>query len=472
MTAAEPIGPQERNRLFESLRLPLAIAVSGGPDSMALMHLVAGWARSRAIALASAEPAPIIAITIDHGLRPGSAEEARWVAAEAARMGLSHVTLQWRGSKPRSAIQEAARSARYELLLGHCGAEDLPEPRTILLAHHQEDQAETVLMRLGRGSGIDGLSGMRPVETRIWLNLAYPVTERRITLLRPLLDVPKARLIATLDAAGLSYRDDPSNRDLRFERVRLRSLTSELAALGLDPGHLALSARRVTEARDALEAGRFDLARRAVQIRHGACAVLDLETLGSAPRELVLRLLQTVVQAFGGRERGPDRAKLDQLAGKVKSPAPIALTLGGAMIETARGKAASAAGGRFLRIYREPGRGGLPARRLAPGQGIFWDRRFYVSLAPAWPRPVEVAPLGLACCARLRRQHLALETLDLPRRAAATLPAIWDGDDLLAVPALSALVPNLAGPAVDGGPAVIASFAPQHIRAMLAGQVG
>jgi tRNA(Ile)-lysidine synthase len=472
MAAAEPIAPLERNRLLDGLAPPLAIAVSGGPDSMALLLLVAGWARARGMLQETGEPSPIVAITVDHGLRAGSDAEAQWVAGEARRLGLPHVTLAWRGPKPATGVQDAARKARYELLLSWIGRERLARPRTLLLAHHRNDQAETVLMRLARGSGIDGLSGMREVEERTWVELGHPVREHRILLRRPLLAVPKARLIATLERAGQRWVDDPSNRDPRFERVRLRDMMGQLAALGLDDAHLELSARRLAEARAALEAETLALARSSLTIAYGAYAALDREAMRGSPTELVLRLLQLVISAFGGRQSGPERPKLEALVRQIRAPAPVAATLGGALIWAGKaGRGEAALGRHRVLLYREPGRGGIATRQLKPGQGVFWDRRFYVSVSPAWTGPVRVGPLGAAGYAVLRRRCRALQGLDLPSRAAATLPAIWDADELLAVPSLGGVEPALRGPRVGDEYAVQADFAAQHIRAML-GDVG
>lgn len=472
MAAAEPIAPLERNRLLDGLAPPLAIAVSGGPDSMALLLLVAGWARARGLLQGDADPSPIVAITVDHGLRASSDAEAQWVAGEARRLGVPHVTLAWRGPKPATGVQDAARKARYELLLSWIGRERLARPRTLLLAHHRNDQAETVLMRLARGSGIDGLSGMRETEERTWVELGHPVREHRILLRRPLLEVPKARLIATLERAEQRWVDDPSNRDPRFERVRLRGMEGQLAALGLDDAHLALSARRLAEARAALEAGTLALARSSLTIGYGAYAALDREMMRDSPPELVLRLLQAVISAFGGRESGPERPKLEDLARQLRASAPVTATLGGALIAAGKaGRGEGAPGSRRVLIHREPGRGGIAARQLKPGQGVFWDRRFYVSVSPAWTGAVRVGPLGAAGYALLKRRYRTLEELDLPSRAVATLPAIWDDAELLAVPCLGGVEPALRGPRIGDEYAIAADFAAQHIRAML-GNVG
>ena len=142
-------------RAFAGLR-SLVLAVSGGPDSMALMLLATRW-------LPTASPAPVVHVaTVDHGLRRGSADEAKWVALQAAAMGFPHHTLTWEGDKPATGRQAAAREARYGLLAGLIGHLSLPTPAAIAVAHHRDDQAETVLMRLARGSGVDGLAGMLP----------------------------------------------------------------------------------------------------------------------------------------------------------------------------------------------------------------------------------------------------------------------------------------------------------------------
>ncbi len=471
--ADQPIGPEERDRLLRDVRLPVAIAVSGGADSIALMHLVAGWANAadsktgeRAEEL-PAGIAPVLVITVDHGLRPESAEEAAWVGHEAARLGFAHVVLRWTGPKPRTGIQEAARAARYALICEHLGRESLPQPRQVLLAHHLDDQAETVLMRLARGSGVDGLSGMRETEPRIWLRRDHPVEERTVLLRRPLLSVPKSRLEATLAAAGAEWIQDPSNADMRFERARLRAAVRERNALGLTAGKLALTARRLASARSALEAAQHGLARAAVDLHGGAWASIDAKRLAEAAPELALRLLRSVIGAFGGQSEPPGRSKVEDLLERLRSPGGAALTLGGAIIVPSQGL--GNAGSRHapvVAIYRESGRRRLPHALLHPGEGLFWDRRFYLSLAAEHREPVRVEPLGRAGFARLKRTFPSLAGLALPSAAAATLPAFWEGDRLLGVACLASAEPSLLGPAIDGSPVLGAAFAPRHIRAV------
>src|SRR5205085_3421398 len=178
----------------------IAVAVSGGPDSLALTILADRWARERGGRLA--------ALTVDHQLRPESAEEARIVGGWLAARGIAHHVLVWTDPKPATGIQEAARAARYRLLAGWCHEQGCLH---LLTAHHREDQAETYLIRCRAGSGLDGLAGMSAVREMAGLRLV-----------RPLLALPKARLTALLETERQPFLSDPSNRNPIFERARLR----------------------------------------------------------------------------------------------------------------------------------------------------------------------------------------------------------------------------------------------------------
>jgi tRNA(Ile)-lysidine synthase len=240
---AEPtaVSASEATALFAELQnFPaLVLAVSGGPDSTALMMLAARWRSSLKI-----KPR-LLAVTVDHRLRKESKREAAAVSRIARGLGVPHRTLRWTGRKPATGLQEAARVARYRMLgeaARRAGASH------ILTAHTLDDQAETVLIRMSRGSGLTGLGAM----TRLAPLPATGLDE--ITLVRPLLDIPKTRLVETLRAAKLAYADDPSNLDPRFARVRMRGLMGALASEGLDAARLARLARRFKRADVAIEA--------------------------------------------------------------------------------------------------------------------------------------------------------------------------------------------------------------------------
>src|SRR3954451_11828265 len=230
-----PISVQDAKRLFADWKAAPAIvlAVSGGPDSIAMLWLAARWRR------VLKQGPRLIAVTIDHGLRPEAAREAREGQRLAKTLDLPHRTPRWSGAKPKAGLPAAARDARYRLLAKAARAAGATH---VLTAHTQDDQAETLLMRMARGSGIAGLAAMARQSQR-----------EGVVLARPLLDIPKARLLATLKKAGLGFADDPTNRDASFTRPRLRAIMPALAAEGFDARNLARLASRFARANAALE---------------------------------------------------------------------------------------------------------------------------------------------------------------------------------------------------------------------------
>ncbi len=275
---------------IEALFKPLArartllIAVSGGPDSTALLLMAAEWATRRRTRIEAA--------TVDHGLRPESADEAKAVAALAAHLGVSHRILQWKGVKPTSRLQERAREARYRLLVDHAKAIGAD---ALLTAHHADDQAETVLFRLLRGSGVAGLRGMELTTTRGGMTIA-----------RPLIGLKKRDLVAFANARGAPFVDDPSNADPRFARTRLRALLARLGEEGLDAKALDRLARRAGETEQALAHLTAE-----VEARLGADEAIDARALYSTPIAIVQRILSRRIAATGGRD--PSRIGLEKI---------------------------------------------------------------------------------------------------------------------------------------------------------------
>lgn len=326
LKASHPLDSREIEDLFSPFlgRRTVLLAVSGGPDSTALVHLAALWRRSL-----SADGPFLRAATVDHGLRPEAAHEAEAVAAFCARIGVGHATLRWQGPKPGTGLQEAARAARYDLLLDEARAQ---RASALALAHTLDDQAETVLFRLARGSGLSGLAAMRAESVR-----------GDVALLRPFLGVPKARLVATLKAEGVAFLEDPTNRDPRFTRPRLRAMAPLLEAEGLSAARLGLLARRVARAEAALEAATDEAALRLLEVPLGEDPLcLDLAGFLQLPAEIGLRLLGRAVDAKG--HEGPvELAKLEALfaalvmAGQAE-PAAFRRTLAGALVTIRRGE--------------------------------------------------------------------------------------------------------------------------------------
>jgi len=290
-----PLSAAAAKRLFADWKAApgIVLAVSGGPDSIALMWLAARWRSGLA------RGPRILAVTVDHGLRAEAAREARDVKALARSLDLPHRTLRWTGTKPKTGLPAAARAARYRLLAQAARAQGATH---IFTAHTRDDQAETLLMRLLRGSGIAGLAAMARESEREGVRLA-----------RPFLNVSKAQLVATLKRAKIGFADDPSNRDLNFTRPRLRTLMPALAAEGGDARNLARLAARLARANAAVEV-LVDGAERYLALAggHSAQPGFDAKMFTAMPEEIRLRLLLRAINRFG-HEGPPELGKVEAL---------------------------------------------------------------------------------------------------------------------------------------------------------------
>jgi tRNA(Ile)-lysidine synthase len=338
------IPAQDAKRLFADWKAAPAIvlAVSGGPDSIALMWLAARWRRTLA------RGPQLFAVTVDHGLRAESAAEARDVKRLARSLEVPHRTMRWTGAKPKTGLPAAARAARYDLL---ARAARQSGATHIFTAHTRDDQAETLLMRLMRGSGIAGLAAMARQSER-----------NGVLLARPLLHVAKSRLVATLKKAAVGFADDPTNRDPNFTRPRIRAVMPALAAEGGDARNLARLASRLARANAAVEvlvdgAERY-LALKDREIRHsrvGAKAfdakafdfrMFDFQAFAAMPEEIRLRLLLRAIERFGHEgpaELGKVEALLSALDAMVAANTAarrprLKRTLAGALVSVIDGR--------------------------------------------------------------------------------------------------------------------------------------
>jgi tRNA(Ile)-lysidine synthase len=356
--AEEAFGDEELSALFgglEGLR-GLILAVSGGSDSTALLVLAARWAKT--LKKRRRNPPQLIAITVDHGLRPEAAREAAAVRRLSRRLGVPHRILRWRGSKPKAGLQEAARNARYRSLAeaaARLGYEH------ILTAHTLDDQAETVLLRLARGTGLTGLAAMAYASP-------IPVdATTTIFLVRPLLRVSKARLAAMLRSADIAHSDDPTNRDPRFARTRLRALMPHLAREGLDAANLTRLAMRARRAEAAIE---FAVAAARAALAPGPWpesgpVAFEAARFYDLPAEVALRLLGRAV-AHSGDEGPVELGKLEMLYGALRTArSPLRRTLAGAQVTLAADR---------LTIERAPARGARQGK-LGPRKAAKTDKR-------------------------------------------------------------------------------------------------
>ncbi len=396
----------------------IAVAVSGGGDSMALTLLAHDWAREGG--------GEVVGLTVDHGLRPGSAAEAKSVAGWLQGIGMAHHVLRWTGPKPASGVQAAARDARYRLLEGWCREAGILH---LLFAHTREDQAETVVMRRDRSSTPNGLAGMAAVREAA-----------AVRVLRPLLGVSRARLRRTLESRGQAWIDDPSNDDAAFARVRVRRKLGG----GLEVENLvaeALHNGRTRQKHDACAAHLLA----ASGIFHPAGFVrLDAKTFLEGDKQVALMALARMLTALGGRSFGPRQAALRDFYARLAVDGNGARgTLGGCRVLPWR---------RRLLICREARN--LPADSvLQAGTRVFWDGRFAIE-CDGNGGDVRIVPVGRSVLPDLQTS--------LPAAVRPSLPALADAEGVLAVPHLDY---KRSGNAASAGSGVKVSFRPRNFIA-------
>ncbi len=290
----------------------IAVAVSGGADSMCLTLLAHQWA--------AALNGRVTALTVDHGLRAGSADEAQQVKRWLDASDIAHHTLEWKqASEKTGSVQARAREARYQLMTDWCRENRVT---TLLVAHHLEDQGETFLMRMAKGSSLMGLAAMAPRRQM-----------DGVDIVRPLLAVPRARLGATLQAMGQSWIEDPSNTNPAFERVRVRRLMAALEMHeNIAPARFAAAASGAGRLRRQVETlGDVFLARHGCQ--HGGGWMVSLAAFLDLPGPLQHHLLGRLIVDTGGGQYAPRQAKVERLRDWIQGQTRgSARTLGGVRI--------------------------------------------------------------------------------------------------------------------------------------------
>jgi tRNA(Ile)-lysidine synthase len=381
----------------------LAVAVSGGRDSMALALLAADWVGEAG--------GTLTALTVDHGLRPEAVAEARQVGDWLRARGISHVTLTWRGHRPRSRIQAAARAARYLLIEDYCAAHGILH---VLLGHQRDDQRETVRMRAARQSSGGGLAGMSAIRETM-----------QVRLLRPLLAFSRRRLAATLAARGQAWIDDPSNENLAYERARVRAAATHLAAADIAVADRRRHAAAAT--RHAAETVVSAAASRCVALMPQGYARIDAVAFTALARQVRLDLLARCVTTVGGRSYPPHGARLGRL---VEALAAGNLgrgrTLAGCRILPAPG----ARGAAWLVVGETPrDAGGVP---LLPGARLVWDGRFDVRTPASLSAGLVIGALGTDGWRQIAAD--AAPPATLPAAARTALPALWRDGMVYAAP--------------------------------------
>ena len=404
----------------------VAVAVSGGADSMALVLLACDWAGVGVGDGASGGPdAVLTALTVDHGLRPNSAAEAETVGRWCAGLGVAHRILTWEDDKPEMGIQAAARKARYRLLADWCRVSGYTD---LLVGHTQNDQAETFLFRMSRGSGVDGLAAMALVTDRDGLRIV-----------RPLLTVPRTRVEATALAVSQTWIEDPSNADRRYARVRIRQKLADMEAHGVSTAKIADTARVFGHIRAAKEAAISRLAAKIAALFPECHAEIEREPLRLVDRETAQGLVTALLAAVGGRDYPPRREQTRPLMEDLIGDGGFrARTLGNCVVALRHDKIA---------IRREH----RTIRDISPvvaGDRIVWDGRFAIEFgrnAILGTADFELRALGETGwqdIASMVRENAADGGIQhkirgIPGPVRYALPAVWQGETVVEVPHLN-----------------------------------
>lgn len=379
----------------------IALAVSGGSDSIALAHLA-----KEAFAHRNTQ---IVVMTVDHGLRSASKAEAQHVAAWCASKGLEHRLLRWNNAKDVVGnLSSAARDARYALLQAECrrlGINDL------YTGHTLDDQAETVLMRLARGSGVDGLSAMAKIKT----------LSGGVLLHRPLLALTRDQLRGHLNAIGQSWVDDPTNDDETYDRVKARQMFETLEPLGLTKERLATTARIMGMARTALDAQAGD-PKDVWEWSPLGFAQTDSREFRALPREIALRRLAGVMNALTGATYRPRLQGLEALMDHLSEGAR---TLHGCIVRLR---------GDTIVVLREPNAISDTAHPV--NELNLWDNRFEIGTSGPLDHGLTVKMLGEAGLQQIpiKTNDLSQSWRDAPHIARVATPALWRGDVLVSAP--------------------------------------
>jgi tRNA(Ile)-lysidine synthase len=406
--SAAPLGTDEFSSLmasFEPFAEPrrIAAAVSGGPDSMALALLAKDWIASQG---------ELIAFIVDHGLRPESGAEALETQKRLSTVSIASEILRWDHPPVVSRLHVNARKARYQLLCNACRRHGIAD---LLLAHQREDQAETILMRFAKGGGIEGLAGM-----------AGSSLKDGIRLLRPLLTVPKERLIATCDAAKLPFVRDPSNTSEKFARGRLRRVLPLLSPEGFTIDQLLLLGSRAAEASEALEHYVKSFIHSHAEQDLSGTVHIELEPLRALPRAVASRALTACLTIVHAEDYSVERASLDPMLNALLSPDPMpGRTLHGCLITKDE---------KHATILRE-----FSAITDAPvihaGESTVWDGRWQVTLGAAEDKESYVIrPLGNPPHEMVDKLAPGLRRSIPQGRARAGLPALWRNGTLTLIP--------------------------------------
>ena len=393
-----------KKQFFEAMeRAPsgkLGLSVSGGGDSVALLHLACSWAKKTDTELA--------VITIDHNLREESVLEANFVKSVANFYGIDHQTYMWK-DKPKGNLQNLARNARHQITANWAKGRELA---AVLLGHTKDDQEETLMLRMLRGSGVDGMKGIS--ETVIIGNLLF---------FRPLLSISREQLRNYLRSKNLDWREDPSNADDRFDRVKVRNILSEMNKLGLQTSRLVSMSRHMTRASVALDNVTLELATSCMEQKDWGDLNLDKDCFSVASYEIQLRLLSKALCWVSGKTYKPRFTDLEKLCESIICSKQMpGRSLMGVIIRTVKGKII------FTREFSS-----LPKGLNVTSKTLVWDNRWELEVLVEKKSNLTISPLGeksLILINNWKKSHI-------PREALVGSPSLFEGGNLICSPMAS-----------------------------------
>jgi tRNA(Ile)-lysidine synthase len=378
----------------------IGVGVSGGGDSLALLLLSAEWAQNTNRSLK--------AVTIDHGLRSGSSLECDHVKRISDGLSIQHTTLKWL-AEPVGNLQNAARNARHELLLEWTYKQKLS---VVLLGHTLDDNAETVIIKLIRGSGIDGLAGIEKSKNINGLNIY-----------RPLINIPREDLRAYLQAKKVGWIDEPSNFDERFERIKVRNFLPSLSHVGLTPKKLVKLASHMSRAKEALTCQVSNFARQHVEQTIWGDLAINLDEFIKIPREYQFRLLSSGLRWISGKVYKPRFQSLERLLNAITSQKlGKSMSLMGCIIKYDRN---------WLKLSREFSAISKPSVAMKPN--FVWEKKWQIEVDLEKLNVATVGPVGKNGLEQLEGYN----RINVPQTALICSVAMFENKNLLCVPIVS-----------------------------------
>ena len=410
MKNKKPIKDLPEVKLFNKYidNKPIALAVSGGPDSTAMMQIAALSKKLK--------NNNVTVIVVDHGLREESKNEANIVGQNAKLLGFKFKILKWDGVKPKTRIQEIARKTRYKLMTSWCKKKGIEK---LFLAHHLDDQVETFLMRLGKGSGVDGLAVMN-----------YVTEISSLKLVRPFLEIPKTRFIKILSITNLEWISDPSNFNSDYKRSRIRKILPILSKEGINSKQIGLVIKRMRSAKDALNTQTNILLKKYLSNVDNVAYFLNKELLKDAKeKEILLRVLEKIFMNISGSIYPPRRNKLENILSWILKNNNIkAKTLTGVVVRKRKSE---------LIFYREPDDcyKSVNIRPLTSRYSC-WDDRFFLKANKS--NDLQIRALGDVGIKILKEEKILKRQgfQNVPLSAWKTVPGVWSKKRLISVPTL------------------------------------